>query len=178
MDELPNPKPPVPDAAATPGAGLSREAAAMVPLCSVFRRYLRSQNLKYTPERADILNAIIERDDIFEVDELLMEMRSAGHRVSKATIYRTIKLLEEAGIITHALLDSRQAHYRLIYGKQPCDYLICMKTGRYIEFSSGELVAIRERICREHGWDPVAHRMQIYGISPEGRDVDEDADGD
>jgi len=174
MEELPVPKPPPEPPAEVPSA----EAASMIPLCSVFRRYLRSQNLKYTPERADILNAIIERDDIFEVEELLMEMRQAGHRVSKATIYRTVKLLEEAGIITHALLDSRQSHYRLIYGRQPCDYLICMKTGKYIEFSSEELVAIRQRICKEHGWDPVGHRMQIYGISPEGRDVQDDESAD
>ncbi len=90
------------------------QLGAMAPLCAVFRRYLKSQNLKYTPERADILNAIIERDDVFEVDELLMDMRERGHRVSKATIYRTIKLLQEAGIITQALFDSKQAHYRLI----------------------------------------------------------------
>jgi Fur family ferric uptake transcriptional regulator len=148
---------------------IAAQAAAMIPLCSVFRRHLRAQSLKYTPERADILNAIIERDGIFEVEELLLEMRTAGHRVSKATIYRTVKLLEEAGIITHALLDSRQAHYRLIYGREPCDYLVCMKTGKYIEFTSDEVVALRDAICRQHGWDPVGHRLQIYGISPEGK---------
>ena len=141
----------------------------MAPLCSVFRRYLRSQNLKYTPERADILNAIIECDDVFEVDQLLMEMRRRGHRVSKATIYRTVKLLQDAGIITQALFDSKQAHYQLIYGKAARDYIVCMKTGKYIEFSDDELVALRNRICEEHGWDPVGHRFQIYAISPEGR---------
>src|SRR5688572_9754907 len=76
--------------------GLSVEHAAMAPLCAVFRRYLKSQDLKYTPERADILNAIIERDDVFEVEELMSEMRRRGYRVSKATTYRTIKLLQEA----------------------------------------------------------------------------------
>ncbi len=141
----------------------------MAPLCSVFRRYLRSQNLKYTPERADVLNAIIECDDVFEVDQLLMEMRRRGHRVSKAMIYRTVKLLQDAGIITQALFDSKQAHYQLIYGKAARDYIVCMKTGKYIEFSDDELVALRNRICEEHGWDPVGHRFQIYAISPEGR---------
>ncbi len=141
----------------------------MAPLCSVFRRYLRSQNLKYTPERADVLNAIIECDDVFEVDQLLMEMRRRGHRVAKAPIYRTVKLLQDAGIITQALFDSKQAHYKLIYGKAARDYIVCMKTGKYIEFSDDELVALRNRICEGHGWDPVGHRFQIYAISPEGR---------
>ncbi len=145
------------------------QIVAMAPLCSVFRRFLRSRNLKYTPERADILNAIIERDDVFEVDQLLMEMRERGHRVSKATIYRTVKLLQDAGIITQALFDSKQAHYQLIYGKAARDYIVCMKTGEYLEFTDDELVALRNRICEERGWDPVGHRFQIYALSPEGR---------
>ncbi len=149
----------------------------MAPLCSVFRRYLRSQNLKYTPERADILNAIIECDDVFEVDQLLMEMRRRGHHVSKATIYRTVKLLQDAGIITQALFDSKQAHYQLIYGQAARDYIVCMKTGKYIEFSDDELVALRNRICQAHGWDPVGHRFQIYAISPEGRGLNAETEG-
>jgi Fur family ferric uptake transcriptional regulator len=129
---------------------------------------------KYTPERADILDAIIERDGVFEVEELLLEMRRRGHRVSKATIYRTIKLLQDAGIITQALFDSRQSHYRLIYGRAPRDYLVCMKTGRHVEFTNRDLIQLRDRICQEHGWEPVGHRFQIYGISPEGRALGED----
>ena len=150
--------------------GLSNpEEAAMAPLCAVFRRFLKTQNLKYTPERAETLNAIIERDDVFEVDELMVEMRNRGYRVSKATIYRTIKLLQDAGIITQALFDTKQAHYQLIYGKAPRDYIVCMKTGRHIEFTDEELNRIRDRICREHGWDPIGHRFQIYAVSPEGQ---------
>ena len=153
------------------------EIASMAPLCAVFRRFLKSQNLKYTPERADILNAIIERDDVFEAEELLTEMRSRDCRVSKATLYRTIKLLQDAGIITQALFDARQSHYQLIYGKEPRDYMMCMKTGRHIEFTSPELIALRDRICREHGWDAIGHRFQIYAISPEGkRAMNEESD--
>jgi Fur family ferric uptake transcriptional regulator len=155
----------------TPPPPPSGRSSAMAPLCAVFRRYLKTQSVKYTPERADILNAIIERDDVFEVEQLLADMHERGHGVSKATIYRTVKLLQEAGIITQALFDSKQAHYRLIYGKAARDYMVCMKTGRHIEFSDDELAALRNRICKEHGWDPVGHRFQIYAISPEGREL-------
>jgi Fe2+ or Zn2+ uptake regulation protein len=202
-------------------------SASMAPLCSVFRRYLKSRDLKYTPERADILDAIIERDGVFEPEELLFEMRRreqeksrqpsgisrqpsavsreqktrgtrhselgtssssrsqplahspqlsspSSRRVSKATIYRTIKLLQEAGIITQALFDSKQSHYRLIYGRAPRDYMTCLKTGRMVEFSDDALIALRARIAASHdaahgGWEPVGHRFQIYALSPEGR---------
>ncbi len=108
------------------GQSSVNEYEAMAPLCAVFRRYLKSQNLKYTPERADILNTIIEEDDVFEVEELMLEIRRLGHRVSKATVYRTIKLLQEAGIITQAPFDTKQAHYQLIYGRAPLAYMVCM----------------------------------------------------
>jgi len=145
------------------------ESAAMAPLCAVFRRYLKTQDLKYTPERADILNAIIERDRVFEVEELLTEMRQRGGEVSKATAYRTIKLLQDAGIITQALFDSKQSHYQLIYGREPRDSMTCMKTARTVEFSSPELIRLRDQICRDQGWNSVGHRFQIYAISPEGQ---------
>ncbi|MCH8006621.1 MAG: transcriptional repressor [Planctomycetes bacterium] len=152
------------------------QLAAMVPLCAVFRRFLRSQNLKYTPERADVLNAIIERAGVFEVEELFVEIRSRGQRVSKATIYRTTKLLQEAGIISPALFDSKQTHYQLIYGKTPRDHMVCMKTAKAIEFSNEELVVLRNRICEQYGWEPVGHRFQIFAISPQGRAQEEEGE--
>jgi Fur family ferric uptake transcriptional regulator len=156
-----------PSTPTTPPPPPDGPAETMAPLCAIFRRFLKSQRLKYTPERADVLEAIIERDGVFEVDQLLMDMRDRGHRVSKATIYRTVKLLQDAGIITQALFDSKQAHYQLIYGMAARDYMVCVKTGRHIEFSDDGLVALRERICRDRGWEPVGHRFQIYAISPE-----------
>ena len=139
----------------------------MAPLCSVFRRYLRSQELKYTPERAEILNAIIEEDGLFEAETLMDSMRVGGYNVSKATLYRTIKLLNEAGIIQEVMIDGKQAHYQLIYGRSPIDALVCMRTGDRIEFSSDDLVQWRDELCKEHGWEPVGHRVIIYALSPE-----------
>ncbi len=139
----------------------------MAPLCAIFRRHLKEQNLKYTPERADILNAILEADDVFEADSLMQRMQDQGQRVSKATVYRTLKLLQEAGIINQALFDAKQSHYQLVYGRQPSDYMVCVQTGKYIRISSDELMEIRNRICREYGWEPVGHRFQVYGIAPD-----------
>lgn len=139
---------------------------AFAPLCSVFRRFLRSRELKYTQERADVLDAIIARDGAFEAEELVFDLRQRGHDVSKATVYRTIRLLLDAGIITQSLFDAKQSHYELLYGREPRDCMVCMKTGRRVEFTSKELVELRNRICRELGWQPVGHRFQIFAIAP------------
>ena len=142
----------------------------MAPLCSVFRRYLRSLNLKYTPERADMLNAVMEQDGLFEADSLMDSMRQGGHRVSKATLYRTVKLLREAGIIQEVLIDGKQSHYQLIYGRKPIDALVCMRSGNRIEFNSEEVTQLRDVICENYGWEPVGHRFVIYALSPEDED--------
>jgi len=132
------------------------------PLCAVFRRHLRSLGQKYTPERAQILSVLLEMDSLFQADELLARMKASGFRVSKATIYRTIKLLQDAGIIHQVLVDSEQAHYHLAYGSKPCDLLIDVDTNHVVTIELPELIELRERVCRAHGLSPTGHRLQIY----------------
>ncbi|HVU63313.1 MAG TPA: transcriptional repressor [Phycisphaerales bacterium] len=139
------------------------------PLCAVFRRKLKSEGLKYTPERAHILDAIIRRDEegtkgggVFQADELLASMRGAGFRVSKATIYRTIKLLAEAGIIQQVLFDAETAHYQLAYGKSASGLLVNVDTREITPIDLPELVQIRDRICRERGLAAEGHRVVVY----------------
>ena len=114
-------------------------------------------------------NAISARyqDGLFEAETLMTAMRKSDYQVSKATLYRSIKLLREAGIIQEVMIDGKQSHYQLIYARKPIDTMVCMRTGERIEFSSGELIEWRDELCKEHGWDPVGHRVVIYALSPE-----------
>ena len=68
------------------------------------------------------------------------------------------------------MFDSKQSHFQLIYGKQPQDVMVCLRTGRTIDFQSPELVEVRDRICAELGWKSVGHRFQIFAMSPEEAD--------
>ena len=142
----------------------------MMPLCAVFRRHLKDQDLKYTRERADILDLIMEIDDVFEADSLLDEMKKRGHGASKATVYRTLKLLQDAGIITPIMLDSRQTYYHLVYGRDPLNFLVCLRTGKRIRITDDRAQNLAKAMAEEHGWHPAAHRMVIYGISPDSED--------
>ncbi len=132
------------------------------PLCAVFRRKLKAENQKYTPERAHILNTIIEHDGLFEAEAILERVRAGGFRVSKATIYRTLKLLEEAGIIQQVPFDREQSHYQLAYGKRPDTIIVNVDTGDVEAIEVPELIALRDRICRERGLTPEGHRLQIF----------------
>lgn len=132
------------------------------PLCAVFRRHLKSLGQKYTPERALVLDTLVRLDDLVEADRLQRALRAEGHRVSKATVYRTIKLLQDAGIIQKVLFDSEQAHYQLAYGRRPRDLLVRLDTHQVIEIEVPELAALRDRLCRERGLIPAGHRFQVF----------------
>lgn len=141
----------------------AEELAIIEPLCAVFRRRLKAEGLKYTPERAQILDAIIQMDEVFEADALLERMKKAGFRVSKATIYRTIRLLADAGIIQQVLLDGDQAHYQLAYGTRSGGILVNVDTNEITPIDVPELAALRDRICAQHGLRPEGHRLVVYG---------------
>ncbi|HVZ94277.1 MAG TPA: transcriptional repressor [Phycisphaerales bacterium] len=139
------------------------------PLCAVFRRYLKSIGQKYTPERAQVLDALFEFDGVFQAEQLLARLRreDTGGRVSKATVYRTIKLLQGAGILQQVLFDAEHAHYQLVYGRRPLDLLIDLESNRVIPIDVPELAAIRERVCKQHGLSPRGHRFQIFAAKGE-----------
>jgi Fur family transcriptional regulator, ferric uptake regulator len=138
------------------------------PVCAIFRRYLHGEKLKFTPERAMMLDAVLRKEGLFEPEQLVDDLKALGHRVSRATVYRTLAHLQDAGICKQVFFDNRQSYYEVIAGRQAYDYLICVATGRVIEFSSEKLRTLRDEICREHGFEPLSHQFHIFGLSPEG----------
>ncbi len=137
------------------------------PLCAVFRRKLKAEGAKYTPERAQVLDAIIQIDGVFEVDQLADALRESAQHVSKATIYRTIKLLQDAGIVQRVLVEGESAYYQLVYGRRPDDLIIRMDTGQVISVSVPELAEIRDRLCAERGLKAKGHRFQVFAVGEE-----------
>jgi Fur family ferric uptake transcriptional regulator len=146
-------------------AAANRQPLPYEPVCAVFRRYLHGQKLKFTPERAMILDAVLRRDGLFEAEGLASDLRSLNHRVSRATVYRTLSHLQDAGILRQVFFDNKQSYYQVIAGRQTCDYLICVETGKIVEFNSEKLKAVRDEICREHGFSPLSHQFHVFGVS-------------
>ena len=150
-------------------AARREESLPYEPVCAIFRRYLHGRKLKFTPERAMILDAVLRRTGLFEAERLVADLKQIGHAVSRATAYRTLAHLQDAGILKQVFFDNKQSYYEVIAGRQTHDYLICVTTGKVIEFSSEKLKKLRDEICLEHGFEPLSHRFQIFGVSPEAR---------
>lgn len=156
------------DRASSGSTGPSRDAgslddiAIIDPLCSVFRRRLRAEGLKYTPERAYVLDAVMRFEGLFEADRVLAEAKKAGVRVSKATVYRTLHLLQEAGIVQRVPFDDDHAHYQVVYGRTPRDVLIRLDTRELSEVEIPEVARLRDALCARLGLVPRGHRLQIF----------------
>ena len=147
--------------AATPSADPGH-IQVFPPLCAVFRRKLKSVNLKYTPERARILDVIVGMHGPFQAEQLMAALKGTGMRISKATVYRTLKLLQEANIIQQVLFDADQAHYVLAYGRGSLGLLVRVDTHETEELDLPELEALRERLCRERGLKSSGHRFVVF----------------
>lgn len=144
-------------------------AQIVQPVCAIFRRFLKSHGLKFTQERALILDHVLNTAGVFEADQLLREMHDAEVSVSKATIYRTLKHLVEADILQEVLIDAQRTHYRLSYGRGESDHIVNVDDDSIVAFQSAELNELVERIARDHGFEHVGHRLLIYGTVQSGR---------
>ena len=142
--------------------------AIIEPLCAVFRRYLKTERQKYTPERAQILDVIVRMGGVFEAEQLIRELKKSGFRVSKATVYRTLKLLVGSGIIQRVLVAEELSHYQLVHGTSARDLLVITDTLELVAIDAPELTELCEKICAERGLKLVGRRLQLFAERKKG----------
>lgn len=129
----------------------------------VFKEFLKRKGLKLTTERKSILKEIYSFHGHFDPDELLLRLRKKGSRVSKASIYRTIPLLIESGLIEEVIKVDKHSHYEHTYGHGHHDHMICLKCGSVVEFHSQELEDLQEKLCKKDGFRGISHTLEIRG---------------
>ena len=130
---------------------------------SRIERLCAEKNMKMTAQRRVIAQVLSVADDHPDVEELHHRAAEIDASVSIATVYRTVRLFEEAGILDrHDFGDGRARYEEATYEHH--DHLINIKTGAVIEFANDEIEAIQERIAREHGLRLVDHRHELYGV--------------
>ncbi|MDO9417736.1 Fur family transcriptional regulator [Pararhizobium sp.] len=121
------------------------------------------RGMRMTDQRRVIARVIEGSDDHPDVEELHRRAVKVDAKISISTVYRTVKLFEDAGIIErHDFRDGR-SRYETV-PEEHHDHLIDLKTGVVIEFHSPEIEALQEKIAREHGFRLVDHRLELYGV--------------
>ena len=122
-----------------------------------------SQGLRMTEQRRVIAQVLEDADDHPDVEALYARASAVDPNISIATVYRTVKLFEEAGILERHEFGDGRARYENAE-RDHHDHLIDLSSGEVIEFVDSEIEALQERIAAKLGYELRGHRLELYGI--------------
>jgi Fur family transcriptional regulator, ferric uptake regulator len=128
-----------------------------------FREFLEIRGEKLTEPRRVLVRHIFNSHKHFDADELVRDLHDAGHHVSRSTVYRTLRLLVDAGLLRELRLTNRSA-FEHDYGAPTHDHLHCTSCNRIVEFRNDEVLKLRDSLSLAHGFRPSGHRFLISGI--------------
>ena len=120
-----------------------------------------AKNIRMTSQRQIIIQVIEESDDHPDVDQLYLRSVELDNTISIATVYRTVKLLEEAGLIERLEFGDGRSRYE--EAGEHHEHLVDIETGEVHEFFNEELETLKTEIAREMGYDLIDHRLELYG---------------
>ena len=127
------------------------------------------QGMRMTDQRRTIAQVLSQSDDHPDVEELYRRASAVDSKISIATVYRTVRLFEEAGILERHDFKDGRARYEQV-PEEHHDHLIDIQTGQVHEFRSEEIEEIQKRVAQELGFELVDHRMELYGVPAKGND--------
>jgi len=125
------------------------------------------RGLRLTDQRRTIAGVLEEADDHPDVEELYARASKADPRISLATVYRTVKLFEESGILEKHDFGDGRARYETA-DREHHDHLIDLNTGEVIEFVDAEIEALQDKIAEKLGYDLKGHRLELYAVKKGG----------
>ena len=122
-----------------------------------------NKGVKLTDQRKIIAKVMTESDDHPDVDELYKRVSKIDLKISIATVYRTVKLFEESGILTKHEFKGGKARYEEL-NESHHDHLIDVKTGEIIEFVDDEIEKLQQKVADKYGYELVDHKLELYGV--------------
>ena len=122
-----------------------------------------NKGVKLTEQRKIIAKIMSDADDHPDVDELYKRVSKIDSKISIATVYRTVKLFEESGILTKHEFKGGKARYEEL-NESHHDHLIDVKSGEIIEFVDNEIEKLQKKVADKYGYKLVDHKLELYGI--------------
>ncbi len=130
----------------------------------ILSRYIQSKNLKHSEQRQLILDVFLNTEEHLTAEELYALVKMKNPSVGQATIYRTMKLFNDAGLSRELRVEDGVTRYEHLYNHEHHDHLVCTGCGNIIEIVSPEIEAMQEKIAKENGFTLKRHRLELYGL--------------
>ena len=134
----------------------------------IFTKFLREGDYRITPERFEVLDAVMKWDDHFDADNLFIYLKNKNSKVSRATVYKTLNLLHECGLVSRYRFSQGHAQYEKTLNRPDHDHLICTTCGKIIEFDNQKVVQLQNDICTSYGFKPLYHSFQVFSQCLDG----------
>lgn len=134
---------------------------------NVLERYLKERGLKMTGARETVLTAFLSLESHVTAEALYEVTRRLDPGIGQATVFRTIKLLADAGLAREACRDDGARQYEHAYRHDHHDHLACVDCGKMVEFIDPAIERAQEDVYRRYGFTSSGHRMELYGRCPE-----------
>lgn len=131
--------------------------------------YLKKNKMFFTKERSHLLEFIFAQKGHFSADELMFEMQKAEVKVSRATLYRSLSQLVDAGILSESDFGHGHTHYEITLGTKPHVHLICTDTGDVKEVHSQKLEDALADLAKKEGFRIKRYKIQVFGVSARSR---------
>ena len=130
----------------------------------ILREHLkRDGKQRVTPERFAVLDAVLQTQGHFDAEGLYYRLLSSGSRVSKATVYNTLDLLQQCGLVSKYRFAEKPSRYEKAYGRPHHHHLICLECGDILEFVNDNLERLQEEVCADKDFRPQSSSLQIFG---------------
>lgn len=135
----------------------------------VLLKHIQKRGLKRTAQRDLILDIFLRTEEHLSSEDLYRLVQKDDPSIGQTTVYRTLKLLTEAGLAREVRFGDGRTHYEHNYKHQHHDHMICSECGRIIEFFSAELEAIQDAMAAKHRFEVTQHLLRIIGVCAECR---------
>jgi Fur family ferric uptake transcriptional regulator len=130
----------------------------------ILQKHLKSQgNLRFTHARMAVLSAVTQSQGHFDAEDLYYRLISGGKKISRATVYNTLDLLQECGLVSKYRFTKHSSRYEKAFGKPHHHHLICLQCGDLIEFMNERLNKLQEEVCADKNFAPQSSSLQIFG---------------
>jgi Fur family ferric uptake transcriptional regulator len=130
----------------------------------LFVEFLKKKDARVTQARKIVLTQVFSRHDHFCADDLAAELSSGLNHVSRGTVYRTLALMEEAGLVRVIRDMDVHAHYEHTFNHPQHEHMICDECGEFIEFSDDKIMELIKKACKQYRFKERNHRIVVFGI--------------